>query len=237
MAKFNYTNPNSPILESFVDEWPEPVADLESDVDYDMAEDELYDEIEDEAAVVECDGKDCDPKDKETLTEADDEEEEVEEAEEEAEEATEEAEEAEDEAEDAEADAEEAEEEVEEEETEEPSNISTEDFLSQIRAILDDNLNDLEADDVDEDKKDSLTAFNDGLNKAFDLVKEFLQPADDEEPEITEIDAPEETADETVEEPVEADVEVADEVAEPIADGEQFEFPEDDAEEEVVIVA
>jgi hypothetical protein len=233
MAKFNYTNPNSPILESFVDEWPEPVADLESDVDYDMAEDELYDEIEDEAAVVECDGKDCKPEDKEALTEADEEDE--------AEEATEEAEDAEEEAEDANAEAEEAEEEVEEEEaegeeteeeTEEPSNISTEDFLSQIRAILDDNMNKL--DDIPEEDQEKFASFNDGLNRAFDLVKEFLQPADEEEPEITEIDAPEET---TEEEPAEAEAEVADEVVEPIADGEQFEFPEDDTEEEVVIVA
>ncbi len=219
MDKFNYTNPNSSILEAFTDEWPEPVADIEADVDYDMAEDEVYTNAEEAALeecdkVQECDGKDCE--DKKPLDEAKDEEEAEEEVEEET---TEEAEEIEDngEVEDTEVEAEETEEEV-----EEPSNISTDDFLAQIRTVFDDNMNKL--DDVPEEDQEKFASFNDGLNRAFDLIKEFLQPADEEEQEIEEI----ETAEEPTGEVAEVDAEVA---PEEVVGAEEvkFEFPEDEA--------
>jgi len=231
MSKFNYTNPNSSILEAFTDEWPDPVETIDTfddtfDVDVAPTEITADDNFEDDVVIDDVYNKieDAVAKKDAVLTEAADE---AEEAEEEPanDEADIEAEDiAEDEADDAETEAEETENAEEADEAnDEPANISTEDFLAQIRDILDANMNNL--DDASEEDQDKLASFNDGLNKAFDLVKEFLLPENDEEPEIKEIDTPEESEEDTEQAEAATD-EVTDE-PEVVVDEVKFEFPEE----------
>jgi len=210
MAKFNYTNPNSTILEAFTDEWPEPVEDVDNDLENIIANDSAEAAIADDL-ISECDGKDCDKSN--VLKEADDEDEiEVEETEEAEEEPV--ADEAEAEVEEtSEEEAQPEEVESEEAETEEIDNISTDDFLAQIRTVFDDNMNKL--DDVPEEDQEKFAAFNDGLNRAFDLIKDFLQPEEEEEEE----EATEGEAEETEEV---TDIEVEDAPVEI-----KLEFPEE----------